>query len=282
MGHKIKPTALRTGVIKDWTARWFPKKNSFKEYLEEDVMIRMIIADKIGAAGIDAVVIERYGDSIRIHIKAAKPGLIIGRGGKGIEDLSKLLDKKVSVIRKKYGKKLTGISLNIEELRRFDVSAAVTAHQIASDLERRLPFRRVLKKTLEALMQNRDVKGAKIRVSGRLNGAEIARTEALAKGTIPLQTIRANIDYAEGTAYTTYGTIGVKVWINKGEVFKGTEQEQQPQERRPYNPDRRPAGPERSRGERRPYNPEHRPARRPMGAGHGAPRAAQRTETTTK
>lgn len=234
MGHKIKPTAFRTGVIKDWTARWFPKKVSFKEYLEEDVMIRKIIADKIGAAGIDYVAIERFGDSIRIHIKAAKPGLIIGRGGKGIEDLSKLLDKKVSAIRKKNGsKKLTGISMNIEELKRFDVSAAVTGYNIARDLERRMPFRRILKKTLESLMQTREVKGAKIRVSGRLNGAEIARTEQLAKGTIPLQTIRADIDYAEATAYTTYGTIGVKVWINKGEVFKGKEQEPVKRQSRP-------------------------------------------------
>jgi small subunit ribosomal protein S3 len=226
MGHKIKPTSFRTGVIRDWTARWFPKKVNFKEYLEEDVTIREIIADKIGAAGIDFVAIERYGDSIRIHIKAAKPGLIIGRGGKGIEDLSKLLDKKVSIIRKRNGsKKLTGISMNVEELKRFDVSSAVTGYNIARDLERRMPFRRILKKTLESLMQSKDVKGAKIRVSGRLNGAEIARTEQLAKGTIPLQTIRADIDYAEATAYTTYGTIGVKVWINKGEVFKNREQE---------------------------------------------------------
>lgn len=239
MGHKIKPTAFRTGVIKDWSARWFPKKVSFKEYLEEDVMIRKIIADKIGAAGIDHVAIERFGDSIRLHIKAAKPGLIIGRGGKGIEDLSKLLDKKVGAIRKKNGsKKLTGISMNIEELKRFDVSAAVTGYNIARDLERRMPFRRILKKTLESLMQTREVKGAKIRVSGRLNGAEIARTEQLAKGTIPLQTIRADIDYAEATAYTTYGTIGVKVWINKGEVFKDKEQE--PVRRQPRHDERRP------------------------------------------
>lgn len=238
MGHKIKPTAFRTGVIKDWTARWFPKKNNFKEYLEEDVLIRKIIADKIGAAGIDYVAIERFGDSIRIHIKAAKPGLIIGRGGKGIEDLSKLLDKKVAAIRTKNGsKKLTGISMNIEELKRFDVSAAVTGYNIARDLERRMPFRRILKKTLENLMQTREVKGAKIRVSGRLNGAEIARTEQLAKGTIPLQTIRADIDYAEATAYTTYGTIGVKVWINKGEVFK--EREKEPA-KRPSHSENRP------------------------------------------
>lgn len=238
MGHKIKPTAFRTGVIKDWTARWFPKKNNFKEYLEEDVLIRKIIADKIGAAGIDYVAIERFGDSIRIHIKAAKPGLIIGRGGKGIEDLSKLLDKKVAAIRTKNGsKKLTGISMNIEELKRFDVSAAVTGYNIARDLERRMPFRRILKKTLENLMQTREVKGAKIRVSGRLNGAEIARTEQLAKGTIPLQTIRADIDYAEATAYTTYGTIGVKVWINKGEVFK--EREKEPT-KRPSHSENRP------------------------------------------
>ncbi len=220
MGNKIKPTSLRLGIINDWNARWFPKRLEFKAFLEEDVLIRKIISEKIGAAGIDRIVIERVGDSCRIFIKAAKPGLIIGRGGKGIEDLKKLIEKKIASLRTANKlPKLKNLSLNIEELKRTDVSAAVEAQNIAGELERRMPFRRVIKKHLEGILQHREVKGAKIRVGGRLNGAEIARHEHLEKGTIPLHTIRANIDYAEATAFTTYGTIGVKVWINKGEVF---------------------------------------------------------------
>ncbi len=220
MGHKIKPTSLRIGVIKDWNARWFPKKRNFKTLLEEDVLIRKIIDDKISQAEIDRISIERVGDSVKIFIKTAKPGLIIGRGGKGIEDLTRLLEKKINNIRAlKKIKKLGGLNLNIEELKRTEISAGVIAQNIAKDLERRMPFRRVIKRQLDQILQFRGVKGAKIRVSGRLNGADIARAEVLSKGTIPLQTLRADIDYAEGTAYTTYGTIGIKVWINKGEIF---------------------------------------------------------------
>ncbi|MDI6717511.1 MAG: 30S ribosomal protein S3 [Patescibacteria group bacterium] len=221
MGHKIKPNSFRIGVTKDWNAKWFPKKRDFKTLLMEDVLIRKIIAGKINQAGIDSVIIERLGDSIRINIKAAKPGIIIGRGGKGIEDLSKLLEKEINLMRvSRKEKKFSGLSLNVEEIKRTDLSAAVIAQNIANDIERRMPFRRVIKKQLDQILQNKTVKGTKIRISGRLNGAEIARTESLAKGTIPLQTLRANIDYAEAIAKTTYGTIGVKVWINKGEVFK--------------------------------------------------------------
>ena len=221
MGQKIKPTSLRLGIINDWNAKWMPKKLDFKTFLEEDVLLRGLINEKIGAAGIDKVVIERVGDSCRVFIKAAKPGLIIGRGGKGIEDLKKFLENKINILRtKKKIKKLHSLGLNIEELKRTDISAAVEAQNIAQDLERRLPFRRAVKKHIEGILQHREVKGCKIRVAGRLNGAEIARTETLSKGTIPLQTLRADINYGEATAYTTYGTIGVKVWINKGEVFE--------------------------------------------------------------
>lgn len=220
MGQKINPNSFRLGIINDWNAKWMPKNLDFKTFLEEDVLLRKLIEEKIGAAGIDKVIIERVGDNCRVFIKAAKPGLIIGRGGKGIEDLKKLLEKKVNVLRlAKKRKLLTNLGLNIEELKRMDVSATIEAQNIAHDLERRLPFRRAIKKHIEGILQHREVKGAKIRVGGRLNGAEIARNETLAKGTIPLQTLRANIDYGEATAYTTYGTIGVKVWINKGEVF---------------------------------------------------------------
>jgi len=222
MGQKIKPNSFRLGIIKDWNARWFPKKGNFKNFLQEDVLIRSIVNKKIGQAGIDQILIERSGNGCRILIKASKPGLIIGRGGKGIEDLSSLIKKEVNKLRKEKGTvDPISFSLNIEEIKRSEVSAAIIAQNIARDLERRMPFRRLIKKSLESVMQNREVKGAKIKVAGRLNGAEIARSEYLAKGNLPLQSLRTNIDYGQATAYTTYGTIGVKVWINKGEVFVG-------------------------------------------------------------
>ncbi len=221
MGHKIRPNSFRLGIIRDWNARWFPKKGSFKTFLEEDVLIRDIIGKKIGAAGIDQVLIERSGDGCRVSIRAAKPGLIIGRGGKGIEDLLSLIKRSISKLRKeKRTTNQVSISLNIEEIKRSEVSASVVAQNIAKDLERRMPFRRLIKKYLESVLQNREVRGAKIKVAGRLDGAEIARSEFLAKGNLPLQTLRTNIDYGQATAYTTFGTIGIKVWINKGEVFE--------------------------------------------------------------
>jgi small subunit ribosomal protein S3 len=220
MAQKIKPTSLRTGIIKDWESKWLPKGFKFGRLLQEDYVMRTIINDKIKEAGIDSVLIEKQANTYRITIRVAKPGFVIGRGGKGIEELTKALESKVTALRKsrKINEKLI-LSLNVEEIKRYDVSATVTAQNIAWDLEKRMPFRRTIKRYLERLMQNRDVKGAKIRVSGRLDGSEIARTEKLATGTLPLQTLRANIDYAEATAFTTYGTIGIKVWINKGETF---------------------------------------------------------------
>jgi small subunit ribosomal protein S3 len=220
MGQKIKPTSLRTGITKGWLANWFPKKIDFRNSLEEDVLIRKIINEKIGSAGIDRILIEKAGNNYRISIKASRPGFIIGRGGKGIEDLTKLIDGKLKKLRnEKKILETISLSLNIEELKRSEVSANVIAQTIAWDLEKRMPYRRTIKKYLEQILQNREVKGAKIRVKGRLDGNEIARDEHLEKGNLPLQTLRANIDYGEATAFTIYGTIGVKVWIYKGEIF---------------------------------------------------------------
>ncbi len=220
MGQKINPNSLRLGITKGWVSNWFPKKLNFKISLEEDVLIRKVIRDKIGNAGIDRIIIEKAGNNYRIFIKASRPGLIIGRGGKGVEELSRLLENKLKRLRKEKGiLESISLSLNIEELKRSEISANVVAQNIAWDLEKRLPFRRLMKKYLEQIMQNREAQGAKIRLSGRLNGAEIARTEHLERGKLPLQTIRANIDYGEATAFTTYGTIGIKVWIYKGEIF---------------------------------------------------------------
>lgn len=220
MAQKIKPNALRLGITKDWQNRWFYKK-SLAYFLEEDELIREITLKKVLQAGIDAVEIERVGNDIKMYIRSARPGLIIGRGGKGIEELKDAIQKGVRKLRVKNKKtKPFALNINVEELHRADVSAGVVAQQVAFELEKRVPFRTSLKRNLEALKQNRDVKGAKIKLSGRLNGAEISRSEWLIFGSMPLQTLRANIDYGEATSYNTYGTIGVKVWIYKGQIFK--------------------------------------------------------------
>lgn len=222
MGQKIKPFSYRLGIINNWNSRWMPKNLKFKAGLEEDVLIRKEINAKIGLAGISRIEIERGSDNaFRVFIKAAKPGLVIGRGGKGIEDLNKAID---NVLRKLFRKRgianpKLSLSLNVEELKRTEISAQYVGQQIAWDLERRLPFRRTIKKYLEQVMQNREIQGAKIKLSGRLDGNEIARREWLAKGKLPLQTLRANIDYGEVTAFNSYGTVGVKVWLYKGDVF---------------------------------------------------------------
>lgn len=215
MAHKTRPNSFRLGITKPWVSRWFWKKDN-RYLLEEDCLIRQIIEKKILPAGIDAIEIERVGEQIKIIIRSARPGLIIGRGGKGIEELQKLLVKKITQARK--ANNLTTkfvLNINIEELKRFEVSARVIAQQAAADIEKRLPYRSVIKRTLEMIMQNKDVLGAKIKVSGRLNGAEISRSDWLADGKMPLNTLRANIDYGEATAFNTYGTVGVKVWIYK-------------------------------------------------------------------
>lgn len=218
MAHKIKPNSYRLGINKDWTSRWFVKKNA-PELLEADVLIRKVVREKIGSAGIDKVDIERNSSSTKVIIRAAKPGLIIGRGGKGIEDLTKEVESRLQKLARKQGKKTSpSVNLSVEEIKRNEISAAVVAQQIAWDLEKRLPYRRTMKKYLDFILQNREVQGAKIKLSGRLDGNEIARKEWLGKGRLPLTTLRANIDYGDATAFTTYGTVGVKVWIYKGEI----------------------------------------------------------------
>lgn len=222
MGQKINPFSYRLGIINNWVSRWMPKGLKFKNQLEEDVLIRRIVNEKIGLAGIVRIEIEKGIDnSYRIFIKAAKPGLVIGRGGKGIEELSKAIESKLQKLLQSRGQKNPKFSLrlNVEELKRTEISAQYVAQSIAWDLEKRLPFRRTIKKYLENTMQNREVQGAKIKLSGRLDGGEIARREWLAKGKLPLQTLRANIDYGQATAFNTYGAVGIKVWIYKGEIF---------------------------------------------------------------
>ncbi len=221
MAQKIKPTILRLGVTKEWTSRWFPKRFKFGVMLQEDALLRRLITAKIGPAGIDSIVVEKTVHNYKIIIRVAKPGLVIGRGGKGVEELTHLLESELAAFRKKAGlKEKIALSITIDEVKRYEVSARVTAQSIAWDFEKRMPYRRTIKKYLERVMQTKGVRGAKIKVGGRLDGAEIARVEQLSSGSLPLQTLRADIDYAEATAFTTYGTIGIKVWIYKGDVFK--------------------------------------------------------------
>ena len=211
MGHKISPKSFRISFNKDWLSRWFSAKK-YKELLEEDVIIRKFLDKKLKNMSIDRTEIERSPDIISIIIYTARPGLIIGRGGTGIEDLKKEVQKLI--------KRKTAIRIDIKEYKNPEISAKITAESIAEQIERRIPFRRIMKQTLEKITNNREVKGAKIQISGRLDGAEIARTEHLEKGNLPLQTLRANIDFAKATAFTTYGTVGIKIWVYKGEIFE--------------------------------------------------------------
>ncbi len=218
MGQKIRPNSLRLGINRGWNVRLFARKG-FKLHLEETEILRNVINARIKLAGIDKIEIEKSGHNFRIYIKVARPGLVIGKGGKGIEELTKALEANLIKLYKERGEKAKiGISVNVEELKRTEISAQVTAQNIAWELEKRMPFRRTMKKTIEGVMQNREVQGVKMRLSGRLDGNEIARREWMSRGKLPLQTLRANIDYAEATAYNTYGTVGVKVWIYKGEI----------------------------------------------------------------
>ncbi len=206
MGQKISPTSFRLSVNKDWKSRWFSAKK-YPQFLKEDVAVRKFLEKKLKNMSVDKIEIERSPDVLSIVISTARPGLVIGRGGTGIEDLRADIAKLI--------KRKTAVRLDVQEFKNPESSAKIMAEQMTEQIEKRLPYRRVLKQTLAKIMANRDVKGAKVRMSGRLDGKEIARTEHLEEGSLPLQTLRAVIDFAEATAYTTYGTVGVKVWIHK-------------------------------------------------------------------
>lgn len=211
MGQKVNPHGLRVGVIKDWDSRWFANKATFGDTLVEDYNVRNNIKKNLYAAGVPRIEIERFAeDKVRIHIHCAKPGIVIGRGGTEIEKLRQKLEKMM-------GKQ---VAVNIVEVKNPDINSQLVAEKIALDLENRISFRRTMKQAIGRAMRL-GAKGIKVTVSGRLGGAEIARSETYHEGTIPLQTIRADIDYGTAEAHTTYGRLGIKVWIYKGEVLKG-------------------------------------------------------------
>ncbi|MBO5477025.1 MAG: 30S ribosomal protein S3 [Clostridia bacterium] len=208
MGQKVSPHGLRVGIIKDWSSTWYANKQDFSDNLVEDYNIRTYLKDLLKPAGIYKLEIARKGNKVLVDIYAAKPGMIIGKGGAAIEEIKAKLSKKV-------GKE---ISLNIVEVKDVDLAAQLVAENIAMQLEKRISFRKAMKQAIQKTMKAGAL-GIKTAVSGRLGGAEIARTEHYNEGTIPLQTLRADIDYGFAEAKTTYGIIGVKVWIYKGEVL---------------------------------------------------------------
>ena len=214
MGQKVSPHGLRVGIIKDWSSTWYANKQEYSNNLIEDHKIRTYLKDTLKASGIDRIEISRKAENIKVDIYTAKPGMIIGKGGAAIEELRVKLNKKI-------GK---DVSLNIVEIKDVDMSATLVAESIANQLERRISFRRAMKQAMQKTMKAGAL-GIKTAVSGRLGGAEIARTEHYSEGTIPLQTLRADIDYGFAEAKTTYGIIGVKVWIYKGDVLPAKKQE---------------------------------------------------------
>lgn len=210
MGQKVNPHGLRVGVIQDWDSRWFANKGAFGDTLVEDYNVRNFIKKSLKDAGVPKVEIERYADKVRIHVYCAKPGIVIGRGGENIEKLRLSVEKMM-------GK---SVYINIVEVKQPDLNATLVAENIATQLENRVSYRRAMKQAIGRSMKL-GAKGIKVKVGGRLAGAEIARSETYHEGTIPLQTIRADIDYGFAEAHTTYGRLGVKVWIYKGEILKG-------------------------------------------------------------
>jgi len=208
MGQKVNPIGLRVGIIRDWESKWFANKKEYTELLHEDIKVREYVLNRLKDASVATVEIERAANRINVTIHTAKPGMVIGKGGAEVDALRNTLSQMT-------GKR---VHINISEIKHPDLNAQLVAINIAQQLERRIAFRRAMKQSIQRTMRA-GAKGIKVQVSGRLGGAEIARTEGYSEGTVPLHTLRADIDYATAEAHTTYGRIGVKVWIYRGEVL---------------------------------------------------------------
>ena len=219
MSHKVHPKVYRLKGLDSWDSRWISAKKT-PQYLEEDFRIREFLKEKIGKLGTEKVEIERFAGKLVVIIFSARPGLIIGRGGTGIEDLKKLLEKKVFNKLNSKTKEKRDLKIDIKEIKDPWTSAALSAQWVVQQLERRMPHRKTLKQAIEKMISVKSNQGARVEMAGRLGGAEIARREWLRKGRMPRQTIRADIDYAADTARTGYGAVGIKVWIYKGEKFE--------------------------------------------------------------
>jgi small subunit ribosomal protein S3 len=215
MGKKINPKIIRMGITKSWASRWYSGGNAYIDNVKQDLATRRFLTKEYREAGVDRVDIERRSKKIVINIYTAKPGIIIGRGGAGIEDLKKKIHSKFL---RASNVRLGEITINVFEAERSSLSAQIVLQAMTLDIEKRIPFRKVMKQAI-ARVEKGGALGVKVVVSGRLNGAEIAREETLSSGSVPLHTLRADIDYARGFARTTYGTIGIKVWIYRGIIF---------------------------------------------------------------
>lgn len=217
MSHSVHPYSHRLGIIKDWKSRWFSSGQKYKDFLRADMMLREFLEKKMRGQYIGSIEMERNDKTFRLIIKTSRPGVVIGRSGEGSvklrKDIMKFATKNKLAIPADF-------KLDVEEIKSPESNAAIVSQMIAEGLEKRLPFRRVMKQTVEKVMANRDVKGIRLYCGGRLGGAEIARSEEMKKGRVPLQTLRADIDYAQEKAHMTYGDIGIKVWIYKGDIFK--------------------------------------------------------------
>ncbi len=216
MSHSVHPYAHRLGIIRDWKSRWFSSGQKYKDFLKADMMLREFLEKKMRGQYIGSIEMERNDKTFRLIIKTSRPGVVIGRSGEGSVKLRKDIIKFTT--KNKFSIP-ADFKLDVEEIKSPESNAAIVAQMIAEGLEKRLPFRRVMKQTVEKVMANRDVKGIRLYCGGRLGGAEIARSEEMKKGRIPLQTLRADIDYAQEKAHMTYGDLGIKVWIYKGDIF---------------------------------------------------------------
>ena len=220
MSHTVHPYSHRLGLIRDWKSRWFSNGRKYRENLHSDIIIREYMEKKLEGMNVGDVQIERDDKKIRIIVSSSRPGLIIGRSGEGV---TKLRDNLIKILKKKdYLVDGVMVKIDVEEIRYPEANAMVVAQMVQEGLEKRMPFRRVLKQTAEKVMSNREVQGVRIVAAGRLGGAEMARTEGVKRGRVPLQTFRADIDYASHRANLAYGVIGLKVWIYKGDILKNT------------------------------------------------------------
>lgn len=215
MSKVVHPFAHRLGIIRDWKSRWFADDAQYRANLRADVRLREFLKKELRGMYVAGLDIERNAKTLRVIIKTSRPGMIIGRGGDG----STKLRAKIADILRKEKMPMPEIKLDIEEVRSPESNAAIVAYMIAEGLEKRMPFRRVMKQTVEKVMANRDVKGIRVSLGGRLGGGDMARTEELKRGRVPLQTFRADIDFCREKAYLPYGVIGIKVWIYRGDIF---------------------------------------------------------------
>ncbi len=216
MTHSVHPYAHRLGIIRDWKSRWFGARGKYQEYLKTDILLREYLTKRLRGLYVDVVEIERSENVFRVIIKTSRPGMVIGRSGEGATKLKADILKAMKRIGNTIPKE---VKVDIEEIKDAEAHAAIVGYMVAEALEKRMPFRRILKQTIEKVMAQRNVQGVKINLSGRLGGAEMGRRETQKAGRIPLQTLRADVDFAREKAYLPYGVIGVKVWIYRGEIF---------------------------------------------------------------